>query len=124
MNLDNAFGVHAQALLLRSKRSELLAANIANAETPNYKARDFNFHVALNRLNDQQKLKADNKTASASSRLDHLQYRIPNNPALDGNTVDSDLERAEFMENSLAYRTSLQFLNGRIRGLLTAIRGE
>lgn len=120
MNLDNAFGVHAQALLLRSKRSELLAANIANTDTPNFKARDFDFHAVLNQMHQQGQA----GMASSSSRLDHLQYRIPNSPSLDGNTVDSDLERSEFMENSLAYRTSLQFLNGRIRGLITAIRGE
>ncbi len=129
MNLDKAFGIHAQSLILRSQRAELLASNMANADTPNYKARDFDFHTAL----------SQSKTALATMASTHqqhmfagkgqlnnaqLQYRTPSQPSLDGNTVDEDLERSEFMQNSIMYQASLRFLNGRISGLLTAIRGE
>ncbi len=129
MNLDNAFGIHAQALLLRSQRAELLAANMANADTPNYKARDFNFHASLMRskseMEDLQKKHARHLQAG-NGKLAHmpLQYRIPNQPSLDGNTVDTQIERSEFMQNTIMYQASLRFLSGRISGLLTAIRGE
>ena len=129
MNLNNAFGTHAQALVLRSQRAELLASNMANADTPNYKAKDFDFHTALAQsktdlasmasTNHQHLSSGHSKLATA-----HLQYRTPSQPSLDGNTVDEDLERSEFMQNSLMYQASLRFLNGKISGLLTAIRGE
>lgn len=129
MNLDKAFGIHAQALLLRSQRAELLAANMANADTPNYKAKDFDFHASLMRstqqLDDVQK-KHSRHISAGSGKFGHmpLQYRVPNQPSLDGNTVDTHLERSEFMQNTIMYQASLRFLNGRISGLLRAIKGE
>lgn len=129
MNLDKAFGIHATTLMLRSRRAELLASNLANADTPNYKARDINFHEVLSASSGKyQKLATTSgghmqpgQTGISGSRL---YYRVPNQPSVDGNTVDSQLERSAFMENSIMYQTSLRFLNGRISGLLTAIRGE
>ena len=129
MNLDSAFGVHAEALKLRSQRAELLAANMANADTPNYKARDFDFHASLNHY--QNKLEGLQTTRQAhlgagDSRYGNspLQYRHPNQPSLDGNTVDTQLERSEFVQNAIMYQASLRFLSGRISGLISAIKGE
>lgn len=129
MNLDNAFGIHAQALMMRSQRAELLAANMANADTPNYKAKDFDFHSALSQSKHAMTVLTATEPGhvkSANSQFGnlHMQYRTPSQPSLDGNTVDEDLERSEFMQNSVMYQASLRFLNGKISGLLTAIRGE
>lgn len=125
--LDNYFGVHGQALELRSKRLELLASNIANAATPNYKARDIDFAAAL-------------KTAESGGGLDATQaghiatgqggasgqalYRVPNQLSLDGNTVELGVEQTRFGENAVQYQTTLSFLNGRISTLMRAMKGE
>ena len=130
MNLENAFGVHAKALLMRSARAELLASNMANTDTPNYKAKDFDFNQAMQAAStsivamsqsDRRHLGNGSQTRLQNAQL---QFRVPAQPTLDGNTVDPDIERSEFMENAIMYQTSLRFLNGRISGLLTAIRGE
>ena len=127
--MDNLFGIHATALKLRGNRAELLAANIANADTPNYKARDIDFKKTLSMVATE---KADMRVtsdkhidSSGNSKMGaEILYRIPSQPSLDGNTVDLQTERSAFLENSMMYQTSLQFLNGKIRGLMTAIRGE
>ena len=131
--MDNLFGIHATALKLRANRAELLASNIANADTPDYKARDINFRDAL----AQAAAKTGDRTtdlvttnsrhinsAGGSSMGTELLYRNPLQPSLDGNTVDLQTERSAFIENSMMYQASLRFLNGKINGLLTAIRGE
>jgi len=127
--MDKLFGIHADALRLRGQRAELLAANIANAETPNYKARDFNFHEVLQRTaKGYADLRMTNMShmhgGSGMSPSEKLLYRIPSQPNVDGNTVDMQIERSEFMQNSIRYQASLRFLNGRIGTLLTAIKGE
>lgn len=127
--MDKLFGIHADALRLRSQRAELLAANIANAETPHYKARDINFHEVLQRTTKgYADLRVTNVRhmhgGSGMRPSEKLQYRIPAQPNIDGNTVDMQMERSEFMQNSIRYQASLRFLNGRIGGLLTAIKGE
>ena len=129
MNLDKAFGIHATTLVLRSQRAELLASNLANADTPNYKARDINFHKVLSaKHRELQTLSTTSarhmQPGQSGLTNTRMYYRVPNQPSIDGNTVDSQLERSAFMENSIMYQTSLRFLNGRISGLLTAIRGE
>ncbi len=129
MNIDNAFGIHAQALMLRSHRAELLASNMANADTPNYKAKDFDFQATLARSKNDLPVLANTQQQhiqAGNAKLDnaHMQFRLPSQPSLDGNTVDADIERSEFMQNSVMYQASLRFLNGRVSGLLTAIRGE
>lgn len=127
--MTEIFGIHEQALLLRSQRAEILAANIANADTPGFRARDFDFAAALRQASVAQSELDRGHTvhfpvaSTADSEL-RLQYRIPLQPSLDGNTVDLDVERAAFMENAMRYQASLRFLSGRVRGLLTAIRGE
>jgi len=129
MILDNAFGIHEQALKARGYRAELLASNMANADTPGFKARDIDFKQMLKgaavkqtQLNTTHK----NHILTATSGLSpaHVRYRIPSQPSLDGNTVDMQLEKSEFAANTLEYQASLGFLNGKIKGLKKAIRGD
>jgi flagellar basal-body rod protein FlgB len=132
VNLDTYLGVHAQALKLRSQRTEVLAANLANADTPNYRARDIDFKSALAAAGG-----AGSPVQLATTRQGHigaakgngttaaeLKYRTPLAPSLDGNTVDTQLEQAAFAENSVRYQATLQFLSSKFRGLLTAITGQ
>ncbi len=126
---DNIFGIHAQTLRLRAGRAEILAANLANSDTPGYKARDVNINDAFSHaLENETNLKKTNRAhfsgnAESLSGM-HLQYRTPNQASIDGNTVDIQIERTEFMQNALMYQASLRFATGRVRGLMTAIRGE
>lgn len=128
--IDKAFGIHPLALSLRSQRAEVLASNLANDETPGYKARDMDFEAVLRRsMGESQGLALKATHARHISRLGvnenaDLLYRIPSQPALDGNTVETDEEQAKFTENALAYQASLRFINGRISGLMTAIKGQ
>ena len=127
--MDNLFGIHATALKLRANRAELLAANIANADTPNYKARDIDFKHALkmagSNKSDMRTTNVRHITSAGTSKMGaEIMYRTPDQPSLDGNTVDLQTERSAFLENSMMYQASLRFLNGRISGLMTAIRGE
>jgi flagellar basal-body rod protein FlgB len=109
---SNLFGIHETALKLRSQRMAVLASNIANAATPNYKARDFDFSEAL-------------KSAEAGKgSAPDLQYRMPLQASLDGNTVELATEQTEFAENAVAYRASLTFLNARIGSMMRALKGE
>jgi flagellar basal-body rod protein FlgB len=109
---DALFGVHADALRLRGDRMKMLASNIANAATPNYKARDLDFGKALALAQRGQSVEAA------------VAYRVPLQPSLDGNTVEMATEQAAYAENALAYRSSLAFLNGRIDTLRRAMKGE
>lgn len=112
MASDQLFGIHAAALQVRSQRMAMLASNIANAATPNYKARDLDFASALSLA------KQGNSVDGA------IRYRVPIQPSLDGNTVEMATEQTQFAENALAYRSSLAFLNGRIGTLSRALKGE
>jgi len=127
-SLDSALGVSPQALALRAQRTELLSANIANTDTPGYKARDIDFSAAMASAMGKQ-------TGLARTQQGHMgevggaggmepQYRVPTQPSLDGNTVESQRELAAFMDNAIRYQASLELLNGRINGLRTAIRGQ
>ena len=113
--LDAMLQFNANALRLRSERQALLASNIANADTPNYKAVDFDFTRAL----------ADASSAAAKGSIADkpaLLYRQPAQAALDGNSVEMDAERAQFVDNTVRYEAALRFLNGQIRTLLEALR--
>lgn len=132
-SIDSFLGIHAQALTLESRRAQLLAANLANADTPNFKARDLDFKTALANAGapasgslplrvTQSAHQAAGATAAGTDAT--LRYRIPLAPALDGNTVDPQLEQAAFAENAVRYQATLTFLNSRLRGLLTAITGQ
>jgi flagellar basal-body rod protein FlgB len=112
LNLDAHLGVHAAALKIRAQRTELLARNLANADTPGYQAQDIDFRSALAR------------TGTAAGTPAPLQYRVPLAPALDGNTVDVQMEQAAFAENAVRFQATLTFLSSRLRGLMTAITGQ
>ena len=137
VNLDSYLGVHQQALKLRSQRTEVLASNLANVDTPGYKARDIDFkNVLAAQTNsggggDSASLQM---TATKSGHINaanangtgspELKYRNPLAPSLDGNTVDAQLEQAAFAENSVRYQATLSFLNNKFRSLMTAITGQ
>jgi flagellar basal-body rod protein FlgB len=127
-SLDKALGIHPQALILRARRAEVLAANLANADTPNYRARDIDFRSVLSRQGGAMTLKTTQPghMGAGSERLygAELKYRVPTQPSLDQNTVDVSAERARFVDNSLRYQASLRFLGGRLSGLKLALRGE
>jgi flagellar basal-body rod protein FlgB len=132
IDINSHLGVLPQALQLQSRRTEVLAANLANADTPNFKARDLDFRAALAAAGAPgATLKLDGTharhlaTAGAGGNDDvSLQYRTPLAPSLDGNTVDSHLEQAAFAENAVRYQATLTFLNAKFRSLLTAITGQ
>ena len=128
--IDAALGIHPQALTLSAQRLEVLAGNMANADTPGYKARDIDFRSALQSAmaqTDAQRLRTTrpghlplDTTASTAATM----YRVPNHPSLDGNTVDSQLEQAAFGEAAVRYQASLDFLGARVDGLRKALRGD
>jgi len=123
------FAQHEQALRFRETRNRILASNIANADTPNYKARDVEFGSALkNAQSGQLSLQKTSELHISSlntNRIDaEVKYRVPTQPSLDGNTVQTDVEQAAFAENAVQYRTSLAFLDGQIRGIRYALRGS
>jgi len=126
--LDNALGVSPQVLAVRAQRTEVLSANIAHANTPGYKARDIDFTAAMRTAMDQQgslrRTDSRHLPAAGAGGEANLMYRVPAQPSLDGNTVESHREHAEFMDNAVRYEASLSFLNSRIRSLKTAIRGQ
>jgi len=113
-------GVHAHALNLRSKRNEILASNIANASTPNFKARDIDFSSELNKRLVSQSI----ESSEAPTGNLELQYRVPTEFSMDGNTVELHVEQMEFAENVAKYQASLMFLNQKLAGLKSAIKGE
>lgn len=133
-SIDQVFGIHADALLLRAKRAEILASNLANADTPNYKARDIDFKALLRQAVDGGSAGGalplavthadDIRGPSAGLGALQLLYRVPLQPALDGNTVNAQVEEAAFAENAVKYEASLTFLTGRIRGIMTALKGN
>jgi len=132
ISFDKALGIHEDALRLRAQRAGMLASNLANADTPGYKARDIDFAQVLKaRLDDQS---ADLRMQS--TRVRHMQlnqaaigstetlYRIPQQPSIDGNTVEEQVEHAEFMQNTLEFQASFTFLNSKFKGLTKALKGE
>jgi flagellar basal-body rod protein FlgB len=114
-SIDTYLGIHTRALTLEARRTELLANNLANVDTPGFKARDIDFKSALS---------AAQSTVQAGETHADLKYRVPMAPALDGNTVDAQLEQAAFVENVVRYQATLSFINGKLRALMTAITGQ
>jgi flagellar basal-body rod protein FlgB len=120
--MSNFLGIHGTALVLREQRLQLLSANIANADTPNYKARDLDFNNALHAaLQPGAGIGGDALDAAAASAR---YVRASTQPSLDGNTVDGDRENAAFAQASLEYRASLSFVESKVRSMLTAITGQ
>jgi len=131
LSFDNILGVHAQALSVYSQRSTVLAANLANADTPNYKARDIDFKSILSRAaskgSDAAKMtatQAGHFGAGTTSVFAERLYRQPDQPSLDGNTVQVQKEQAAFTDNSIRYMATLRFITGKVQGILTALKGE
>lgn len=130
-NFEKYLAYHEPALHLQSRRAQVLASNMANADTPKFKARDIDFKSAMAQI-------ASNPTGrgplrETSSR--HIQppeftsgyevlYRHPQQPSIDGNTVETETETAAFMQNSMRYMASLRFLTGKFNSLTTAIKGQ
>ena len=126
---DPIFGIHGYALALRSQRMQVLASNLANADTPGFKARDLDFEQLLSG-------ESGSPLPLAVSRATHIatgaegglgaeaKYRVPLQPSLDGNTVDAQMDQARFAENALSYQVSLTLVNSRLGSLLTAITGN
>ncbi|MDB5777097.1 MAG: flagellar basal body rod protein FlgB [Herbaspirillum sp.] len=140
--LDDFLNFNQNALNLRAQRQQLLASNIANADTPNYKARDINFAATL-----QSKLKqTQSSSVPATPSVDlartspmHIagkpmpatgqsdnqaQYRTVDQPSADGNTVDMDVERVQYADNGLHYEADVTATSGQIKGLLSVIQGQ
>lgn len=129
ITFDKALGDLPAQLALYSKRSGVLAANIANADTPGFKARDIDFRSALAVASGEQlalRTTRPGHIGGAGSDLagPELMYRIPTQPSLDGNTVNSQVEQAQFAENAVRYQSTLTFLGGKFQGLKLAIKGE
>jgi flagellar basal-body rod protein FlgB len=137
-SLGDTLTYHGDALKLRAERQRVLAANIANADTPNYKAMDFDFKTALQ--NAASGLTSNAGKAGSAIRTDarhiaasgstlslpgiDMQYRTPSQLSIDGNSVEMDTERASFADNAVRYEASLRFLNGQIKTLTIAIQGQ
>ena len=124
-----AFGLHGDALRLRSYRAELIGSNLANAETPNFKARGLDFKALMEEARQESSVMATDSRhmgVSEPGGIDEskLLYRPAQQVSLDGNTVEAQIEKQHFMNNALRYNAELTFLNSRINGLLSAIRGE
>ena len=149
--MTNGMDFHAKALVLRAERQRALAGNIANADTPGYQARDFNFAQALSQATGQQTGGSAHLTVPSSSAssgpaagMTHSRhmalpglgggadgrgdapsgYAAQTQPSLDGNTVDLDRERAAFADNAVRYEATLRFINGQSRTMLSAIQGQ
>ncbi|MGP1675563.1 MAG: flagellar basal body rod protein FlgB [Burkholderiales bacterium] len=130
-SLDKLFQFHQDALNLRGFRQQVLASNIANADTPGYKARDIDFAAALRDANSGQALSAvslrtSNERHQAGTAQEDpaaVLYRSPQQPSIDGNTVDMDVERSRFAENAVHYDANLSFLNHQIKLMLAALQG-
>lgn len=136
--LDDYLRFHETALNLRAQRQQLLASNIANADTPNYKARDIDFskalQSALSRSGSAPPAPALAKTAvahlsgAAASSVQiggvQAQYRVPQQGSVDGNTVDMDAERNQFTDNALRYEAGITLIGAQIKSLLSAIQGQ
>ncbi len=128
--LDSIFGIHERALYAAADRVGVLATNIANADTPNFKARDYDFAAVLAGTSEEGGIALTRThvghlpVVDAGATSADLKYRIPYQPSLDGNTVEAPVEHAKFAENAMRYQASLDFINRRIATLTTALTGQ
>ena len=127
--LQNPLGIHGTALKLREQRTSVFASNIANVDTPNYKARDLDFSsvMATTQSNSMRTSHARHIGVSHYQALQGdgmIKYRMANSASIDGNTVEVNTENNLFTENSLRYQATSTFLNSRIKGIMSALRGE
>lgn len=133
ISFDKALGIHEKALGFRAQRAEVLANNIANADTPNYKARDLDFSSVLaaeaqKQGNDRISLSRTNSHHIEAQGLamgdETLKYRTPAQPSIDQNTVDAQIEQSNYTENAMGFQASFTLLNSKFKGLMSALRGE
>lgn len=132
ISFDKAFGIHPHAMLIRSSRAQALASNIANADTPGYKAKDVDFASALKAAksgqasgNSMTRTHPDHIANGTSLMSGELKFRVANQPDTgDGNNVDVQVERNLYTQNAIEYQASLSFLSGKISGLKKAIGGQ
>ncbi|MGH8294108.1 MAG: flagellar basal body rod protein FlgB [Steroidobacteraceae bacterium] len=134
LDLNAYLGIEPDALKVYAQRAQVLAANLANADTPSYLARDIDFRAALAAAGSQDSVlqpvttSPDDLTAASSggnlSTAQFLKYRLPLAPSLDGNTVDSQLEESKFAQNTVRFQAALTFLQNRFSELTTAIVGQ
>ena len=122
----NLFGIHTRALDLWQRRTEVLANNLANADTPGYLARDVDFRKALATASGAAngvalETDAPDQIAGAGRSAEALAYRVPTQPSMDGNTVDAQVEQAAFAANGVHYQASLSFITPQIRMVRMAI---
>jgi flagellar basal-body rod protein FlgB len=130
ISLDGALGIHQPALEARIKRAEVLANNLANADTPGFKARDIDFGAMMQKAKQDMNGLGMEKThdrhmdISSMAPDSELLYRVPHQPSVDGNTVDTQQEQSRFMRNAMEYQASFQFLNGKVTGIKKALSGQ
>ena len=124
--IDNALGVHAQALGMRSKRMEVLARNIANDDTPHYKAKDIDFRSVLKQTREDSLNTTNNLhiPLPMEENPGGEKYRIPFNASFDGNTVELNVEQAKFGQIAADYQATLNILENRVSGIRRALRGD
>jgi len=128
IGFDKGFELHAKGIELRSQRAEVIASNIANADTPNYKAKGMDFNKAMQQANLQQQMgmsRTSSKHFDVRTELNNnVDFRMPDQADTgDGNTVDVQVERNLYLENSMEYQAGLQFLSGKIKALQKVISG-
>lgn len=145
-NMTSSLDFHSKALVLRAERQRVIASNIANADTPSYVARDLNFKDAMNNATSgglSLSASSSNASGSGTNGTTHpnhiplsggsigtlggastLAYTAQSQPSLDGNSVDLDRERANFVDNSVRYEATLRFINGQSKTILSAIQGQ
>lgn len=126
ISFEKALGIHPEALDFRVERSRVLASNLANADTPNYAARDLEFRLAVpeGQGSSPDDIVAPIPAMSMTQTGMNLKYRQPYQVSRDGNTVEAGIEQARVAENSMDFQTSLEFLNSKFNGLATAIDGK
>lgn len=128
ISLDRLTGFHKKALDIRNDRMEVIAGNLANANTPGYKARDIDFQKAMKSAQLQQghhlNRTHEKHFAGRMQSQSEIEFRVPNQPDTgDGNTVEVQVERNNFLDNGMRYQAGIQFLNGKIKGMKKAIKG-
>ncbi len=128
ISLDRLVGFHHKALQVRTERMEVIAGNLANADTPGYKAQDINFQQVMKQAKssrDHNLMRTHDNHIKGSMRASgELQYRIPHQPDTgDGNSVDVQIERNAFLDNGMRYQAGMEFLNGKIKGMKKALKG-
>lgn len=145
--MTSGLEIHAKALVLRAERQRIIASNIANADTPGYVARDINFKEALSQITgvgtselSKISLQTSSSAGQGTTNPRHmalsglsqsqlsgsqaLGYAVQSQPSADGNSVDLDRERASFVDNSVRYESTLRFINGQSKTILSAIQGQ